>query len=867
MGASLASLNVNPCKMCMPMGAVSALYGVRGCMSILHGSQGCATYIRRHMATHYNEPIDIASSSLTEQGTVFGGEANLLKGISNLIELYHPEAIGVCTTCLAETIGEDTAAIVAKFHEQNPNSGVKIINVSSAGYAGTQNEGFFRALRAAVEQAPHNAAPNGKVNIVTPMISPADTRWLKGFLREMGIDAILLPDLSENLDGVAAAKYERLKMGGTSIDDIGKMAGARFTIEFSEFLRAEDSPAAYLSENFSVPYARLALPCGIRGVDALVAALQGQGGELTQEMAKERGRYLDAMVDAHKHTAQARAAVFGDPDFVKAAVRLCCENGIVPVLAATGSVCRELHSLESEIRACAQLQMVDAFRVADDCDFGAIESYCEELGANLMIGSSDGRRAAHRLGLPLVRCAFPIHDYIGGQRVRTLGFDGSLQLLDQVANAMIARTESTYRSELFEKFHSGNKAPAPPKPHIPEQSAALAHPCFGDCASGNARIHLPVAPNCNISCNYCVRKCDCPNESRPGVASEILNAREALERYIYYKGMIKNLAVVGIAGPGDSLANFSQTKETLRLIRSYDPQALFCISTNGLMLPLYAAELKDLGVSHATVTVNAVDIAIGAQIYEFVDYMGTRYTGEAGAAILLANQLAGIKMLTMLGISCKVNSVALKGVNDKHLFEVTKKVRELGADISNIMPHIAVEGSAFEGLERLNSKEIAAIRDGCASNIQQMRHCSQCRADAVGTLGSDVFAGRRQSAAPQKGIMKRFAAATRSGAIVDLHFGQAEEFYIYDSDGNDVRFVEKRKASQYCAGDECGPKEEKWAAALSAIADCCGVLALRIGDAPAKKLKSAGIEPIAAHEQVEAAVRKAAGRESAAIIS
>ena len=111
----LVKLNINPCKMCMPMGSATAFYGLKNCMTILHGSQGCATYIRRHMATHYNEPVDIASSSLTEQGTVYGGSENLKKGLKNLIELYHPEIIGVMTTCLAETIGEDVPGILQSF--------------------------------------------------------------------------------------------------------------------------------------------------------------------------------------------------------------------------------------------------------------------------------------------------------------------------------------------------------------------------------------------------------------------------------------------------------------------------------------------------------------------------------------------------------------------------------------------------------------------------------------------------------------------------------------------------------------------------------------------------------------------------------
>ncbi len=159
MGKDLVNLNVNPCKMCMPMGAVTAFAGIGGCMSILHGSQVCATYIRRHMATHYNEPVDIASSSLSEHGTVFGGEDNLKKGLANLIGLYHPEVIGIATTCLAETIGEDVERIVGHFREKNPDTPVKILRVASAGYSGSQYEGYFRALRSVVEQVTVKSEP------------------------------------------------------------------------------------------------------------------------------------------------------------------------------------------------------------------------------------------------------------------------------------------------------------------------------------------------------------------------------------------------------------------------------------------------------------------------------------------------------------------------------------------------------------------------------------------------------------------------------------------------------------------------------------------------------------------------------------
>jgi nitrogenase molybdenum-iron protein alpha/beta subunit/MoaA/NifB/PqqE/SkfB family radical SAM enzyme len=907
------------------MGAVSALGGLKGCMSILHGSQGCATYIRRHMATHYNEPIDIASSSLTEEGTVFGGEANLLKGLRNMIELYSPEVIGVCTTCLAETIGEDVGAIIKKFREQNPTDKVKIINIASPGYGGTQNEGWFAAIRAVLEQVEPNALPNGKINIITPMISPADTRWLKGFLAETGIDYILLPDLSDNLDGATEQRYNRLKTGGTSISDIAMMAGAKLTIEFSEFTDVKSSPAEYLMIAHSVPFVKLPLPIGIRGMDRFIDVLAEEGGSTSVEMKKARGRYIDAMVDGHKYCAEARVAVFGDPDFVAGMVRLCCENGILPALAATGSVSPKMReALLREIKECGDYHFADDMQVLDDSDFAAIEDACVEKGANLLIGSSDARRIAHRLNIPLIRCAFPIHDHIGGQRVRVLGFDGSLNILDQTANAMMEKTETTFRIELYDKHFksqvnrikttdmgaakdispsiaqdvpanisagfTGDIAEDTSANITKDMSAKTAsHPCFGEHACKNARVHLPVAPECNIQCNYCLRNYDCMNESRPGVASKILSPAEALDRYIQLKLAMPNLTVVGIAGPGDALANFEKSRETLRLIREYDPDITFCIATNGLLLPQYVPALKELGVSHVTVTVNAVDPAVGAKIYRHVSYMGKMYSGIEGASILLANQLAGIKMLHDAGIMCKVNCVTLKGINDKHLYEVTKTAAALGAFMTNIMPHIPVKGSVFEGLERMTNKEIIALRAECGINIKQMTHCRQCRSDAAGTLDEDISIELADPAPakPKDGKSMRFAVATKSGAIVDLHFGHASEFYIYESTAADTRFVETRKVSKYCNGPECadtpngvsaddasaaaigaagnasGSKEDRWESVIRAISDCEAVLALRIGPTPEKRLKENGIDVITTYDRVETAVALAAKQRSA----
>ena len=164
------------------------------------------------------------------------------------------------------------------------------------------------------------------------------------------------------------------------------------------------------------------------------------------------------------------------------------------------------------------------------------------------------------------------------------------------------------------------------------------HPCYSsDAQHKYARIHLPVAPACNISCNYCNRRFDCANESRPGVTSEILTPVAAMQKFLKVKKEIPNLSVVGIAGPGDALANWNDVRRTIELIKEQDKDVIFCLSTNGLMLPQYGPELVELGIKHVTVTVNCLNPSIGAQIYKHVIYEGTSYTKEAGAEILIKN--------------------------------------------------------------------------------------------------------------------------------------------------------------------------------------------------------------------------------------
>ncbi len=263
----------------------------------------------------------------------------------------------------------------------------------------------------------------------------------------------------------------------------------------------------------------------------------------------------------------------------------------------------------------------------------------------------------------------------------------------------------------------------------------LSHPCFSKEAHHRfGRVHIPVAPACNIQCRYCIRKFDCANESRPGITSRVLSPGEALERVRALTGRNDKLTVVGIAGPGDPLAN-EATFETMAAIHREFPDLTLCVSTNGLCLPDRIADLMQVGVRSITITINAITPALAERIYAWVVYRGRKLTGREAATQLVLNQQRGLTNAIDAGFMVKVNTVFIPGVNDAEIPLIAWSAGTKGADIMNIIP--LIPQAEFAGLQRPSTEAVAKLRGGCATHIEQMTHCRQCRADAYGTLGED----------------------------------------------------------------------------------------------------------------------------------
>jgi nitrogen fixation protein NifB len=446
------------------------------------------------------------------------------------------------------------------------------------------------------------------------------------------------------------------------------------------------------------------------------------------------------------------------------------------------------------------------------------------------------------------------------------------------------------------------------------QALVRDHPCYSEEAHHHfARMHVAVAPACNVQCHYCNRRYDCANESRPGVVSERLSPEDAVRKVLAVAAEIPELSVVGIAGPGDALANATATFATLEGIRRAAPDLTLCLSTNGLALPEHGGRLAALGVRHVTVTVNMTDPEVGEQIYPWIVRGGRKVHGKEASRILSDRQLEGIALLRARGVLVKVNSVVIPGVNDAHLPEVARAVRRAGAFIVNLVPLLSApeHGTHYgtTGRRGPTAAELEAVQRACdvalrvpdvergsaASadrHARLMRHCRQCRADAVGRLGEDRFesftlaklprgpardarelrserrdrveraraiAARERDSALLRvvgvpaDLSARVAVATRSGGLVDQHFGHAREFLVYDVDRDGARVAGRRAVDRYCAGGE--GEEDALAGALRALADCDGVLVAKVGRCPRGQLAAAGIEPVTdrAFQPIEAA--------------
>lgn len=437
----------NSCKLCAPLGASLVFAGLERCIHLLHGSQGCATYIRRYLISHFREPLDIASSSFTEETAIFGGKENFMTALDNLNRQYHPDLIGVTSTCLAETMGEDTNALLKSWYDRclaENTVAPFAVSVSAPSYQGSHREGFQKALAALIHhfctldaELDSNHEPK-KVVILSAMLSPADQRWLKQVMSLYDLPFMLVPDYSQTLDGGPWLEYRLLPEGGTRIADLKAIKNCLAIIELGALPGLGKTGGAILAEATGARLYSLPLPIGLKNTDLFLQVVSELSGQPDVVLLNEqRNRLLDSYIDGHKYVFGVKTILYGEEDFVSGLAAFLQETGLVPLLCATGGRTGYLENALSHLPSGNGGGDRAAGLFLKEADFTSMEEALEDQAADLMIGNSKGYQLAKKKNIPLIRVGFPIHDRFGGSHLLHLGYEGALQIYDQVVNTLI----------------------------------------------------------------------------------------------------------------------------------------------------------------------------------------------------------------------------------------------------------------------------------------------------------------------------------------------------------------------------------------------------------------------------------------------
>jgi len=426
------SVTINPGMLCQPIGAMQAVLGVHAAIPLVHGSQGCAAYPMRMFNRHFAEPAEIALSSLGEDAAVFGGADNLVKGVHALAARRHPELIGVVTTCLSETIGDDVDGILRKI-----DLPVKLVPMHTPSYVGSHVTGYDNAVKALVTHLAEQTGPNCKINIAVGLLDPGDVRELKNMLNRMRVKAIILTDITGAFDAPLILPRPPFPDGGTTLGEIRDTANSAGSIALCK--HAGGGAVKYLEIKHKVPMIAGACPIGVENTDAFLENVSELTGRpVPVELRRNRGRLIDAIIDVQFKVAQKRVAIFADPDVASGMARFVHELGMDPVIVATGTESKEF---VKDVQAIAS-QTGHEIEIIPGCDLYELHEAVKRVGADLLMANTHGKVIADDEGLAFARLGFPVYDRVGYQRIPIIGYGGGINLVDRITNAILDHADS-----------------------------------------------------------------------------------------------------------------------------------------------------------------------------------------------------------------------------------------------------------------------------------------------------------------------------------------------------------------------------------------------------------------------------------------
>lgn len=438
-------VTINPVKACQPLGAVLAGLGFEGTLPFVHGSQGCVAYFRSHFSRHFKEPVPAVSSSMTEDGAVFGGMNNLIEGLENSANLYNPKMIAVSTTCMAEVIGDD----LGSFIENARNDGAidqefPVPYANTPSFVGSHITGYDNMMKSILSYLSEknnglsNVVPTEKVNIIPGFDTyTGNFAEIKRILELMDIDYTILDDHSGNLDSPADGKYSYY-YGGTKLEDVASAPGAKGTVLLQKY--STPKVAKYIEKKWKQETVSMPTPIGIKNTDQLVANLQKLSGkEIPQSLKEERGRVVDAMTDSHAYLHGKRVAMAGDPDLLLGLISFCLEVGLEPVHIVCSNGDKEFQS-EAEALLATSPYGLDG-KVYVGKDLWHMRSLLLTDPVDFVIGDTHMKYAAKDADIPLVRIGFPIFDRHHMHRYPIIGYQGTLNVLTLIVNTLLQQLD------------------------------------------------------------------------------------------------------------------------------------------------------------------------------------------------------------------------------------------------------------------------------------------------------------------------------------------------------------------------------------------------------------------------------------------
>lgn len=437
---------INPIFTCQPAGAQFVSIGVKDCIGLVHGGQGCVMFVRLIFSQHFKESFELASSSLHEDGAVFGACGRVEEGVDVLLARYPDvKVIPIITTCSTEVIGDDVDGVIRKLNEgllkeKYPDREVHLIAIHTPSFVGSMISGYDVAVRDFVRHFATKGEPNGKLNLITGWVNPGDVKALKHLLGAMDIDATVLFEI-ESFDSPLMPDGSAVSHGGTTIDDLRSTPNAIGTIALNRYEGAK--AAEWLQKEHQLPTIIGPTPIGIRNTDTFLYNLkQLTGKPIPQSLVKERAIAMDALTDVtHMFLAEKRVAIYGAPDLVIGLAEFCIDLEMKPVLLLLGD---DNVNYKRDERLLTLQENVDwDMEVITNADFWDLEDRIKNHGLelDLILGHSKGRFVAIDNNIPMLRVGFPTYDRAGMYRNPVVGYEGAIWLAEQMANLIFTDME------------------------------------------------------------------------------------------------------------------------------------------------------------------------------------------------------------------------------------------------------------------------------------------------------------------------------------------------------------------------------------------------------------------------------------------